>query len=102
MLRDAREKGAEVVVGGYAEHEMGANFFPPALLTGCTPDMRISEEEIFGPIVGVTKFSDDDEALAIANRRVHFFGRSSCSTDQSFFLRREVKVTYITLVNSLC
>lgn len=70
LVQDAIEKGVEPVVGGGLEHEMGQNFFPPTLLAGCTLGMRVSQEEIFGPVVGVMKFHDADEALAMANRRV--------------------------------
>jgi len=69
-VRDALDKGAEPIIGGSLEHEMGANFFPPTLLSGCTLDMRISHEEIFGPVVAVMKFKDADEALALSNRCV--------------------------------
>lgn len=68
MVSDALDKGAEAVVGGAMEHEMGPNFFHPTLLTGCNHDMRVSTEEIFGPVVGVRKFSTDEEALDISNR----------------------------------
>lgn len=68
-MKDAIDKGADVVCGGQLEqHEMGNNFFAPTLLGGCTLDMRISHEEIFGPVVAVMKFKDVDEALAISNR----------------------------------
>ncbi|CAM9416916.1 unnamed protein product [Ectocarpus sp. 4 AP-2014] len=68
LVKDAIDKGAEVVCGGQLElHEMGNNFFAPTLLGGCTLDMRISQEEIFGPVVAVMKFKDADEALAISN-----------------------------------
>ena len=39
----------------------------PALFTDCTNDMRICQEEIFGPVAGVIKAKDYDEALALAN-----------------------------------
>lgn len=68
MVSDALEKGAEAVVGGGMNHEMGPNFFHPTLLTGCNVEMRVSMEEIFGPVVGVRKFSTDEEALDISNR----------------------------------
>lgn len=70
-MRDALDKGAEPVVGAdLLDHEMGPNFFQPSLLAGCTLDMRVSTQEIFGPVVGVMKFQDEDEALAMSNRRV--------------------------------
>lgn len=73
MVDDAIEKGAEAICGGNVEHEMGANFFAPTLLSGCTLDMRISHEEIFGPVVAVMKFKEADEALAISNRSVRAY-----------------------------
>ncbi|CAM9407446.1 unnamed protein product [Scytosiphon promiscuus] len=67
LVNDAVDKGAEVVCGGAVGHEMGANFFAPTLLIGCTLDMRISHEEIFGPVVACVKFQDAEEALAMSN-----------------------------------
>lgn len=70
LVNNAIENGAEVVCGGGLKHEMGENFFAPTLLTGCTLDMRISHEEIFGPVVAVMKFKEDTDALALSNRFV--------------------------------
>lgn len=67
LVNDAIEKGAEPVCGGALNHEMGDNFFGPTLLSGCTLDMRISHEEIFGPVVAVMKFKEADDALTLSN-----------------------------------
>lgn len=63
-----REEGATVVVGGGrpAEFERGM-FVEPTLFTNVTPDRRIAQEEIFGPVVGVLVVDDEDEAIAVAN-----------------------------------
>jgi phenylacetaldehyde dehydrogenase len=61
-----REEGAEVAYGGGVPDRPGF-FVEPTLFTGVTNDMRIAREEIFGPVVGVIAFEDDDEAIAIAN-----------------------------------
>lgn len=45
----------------------GGFFVPPAVFTDVTPDMRIAQEEIFGPVAAIMRFSNYDEALAIAN-----------------------------------
>ncbi len=42
-------------------------YVPPTLLTDVTPDMRVATEEIFGPVVALIPFSDEDEAVRIAN-----------------------------------
>lgn len=63
QLEDAIAKGAKVVLGGKI-HE---NFVEPTILTGVTPNMRLYQEETFGPVVPVIKFSSDEEAAQIAN-----------------------------------
>ncbi|MFC8518184.1 aldehyde dehydrogenase family protein [Streptomyces sp. NPDC057257] len=45
----------------------GGYFAPPTLFTGVTRDMRIANEEIFGPVVSLIRFDDEDEAVSIAN-----------------------------------
>ena len=64
------EEGAEFLIGGNAERLSGAfskgYYVQPTLMKG-NNDMRIFQEEIFGPVVGVTTFKDEAEALRIAN-----------------------------------
>ena len=65
-----RDEGAEVLIGGAAAQlggELGQGFYvQPTVLKGHNK-MRVFQEEIFGPVVSVTTFRDDEEALAIAN-----------------------------------
>lgn len=65
-----RTEGAEVLTGGAAESlegDLSSGFYiQPTLLKG-TNDMRVFQEEIFGPVVGITTFKTEEEALAIAN-----------------------------------
>jgi succinate-semialdehyde dehydrogenase/glutarate-semialdehyde dehydrogenase len=57
-----------VVVGGHlVKHENGGQFYAPTVLTGVTPAMRIWREEVFGPVMVIVKFQDDDEAVRLAN-----------------------------------
>lgn len=63
-----RKEGARLVTGG--EHPRGPErgfYVAPALLADCTPDMRVVREEIFGPVVVVVPFEEEDEAVALAN-----------------------------------
>jgi (Z)-2-((N-methylformamido)methylene)-5-hydroxybutyrolactone dehydrogenase len=62
----ARQDGAEVVVGGGVD-ERGGLFVQPTILTAVTPDMEIAREEVFGPVLAVTRFETEDEAVALAN-----------------------------------
>jgi len=66
----AREEGAEVLIGGGAEKldaKLGNGYYiQPTMLKGHNK-MRVFQEEIFGPVISVTTFKDEAEALAIAN-----------------------------------
>jgi acyl-CoA reductase-like NAD-dependent aldehyde dehydrogenase len=66
----ARE-GASVAIGGARPTgpDLGGGFFfQPTVLDGVSPDMRVAQEEIFGPVLAVIDFDDVEEAVAIANR----------------------------------
>ncbi|HEX3813091.1 MAG TPA: aldehyde dehydrogenase [Mycobacteriales bacterium] len=63
----AREDGATIACGGESVEELGGFFVRPTVLTGATPAMRAVREEIFGPVVAVSTFTDEDDAVAIAN-----------------------------------
>ncbi|WP_037859212.1 aldehyde dehydrogenase family protein [Streptomyces sp. NRRL S-340] len=62
-----REEGATVAYGGERGHEGPGYFHQPTLFTGAHPQMRIAQEEIFGPVVTVLPFDTDEEAVEIAN-----------------------------------
>jgi succinate-semialdehyde dehydrogenase/glutarate-semialdehyde dehydrogenase len=65
-IADATAKGAKVMVGGSA-HSLGGTFFQPTLLTGVTTDMAVSREETFGPVAPLFRFSDEAQAIRLAN-----------------------------------
>ena len=73
----AKQEGAEVLTGGGVEKLEGSlatgYYIQPTLLKG-TNKMRIFQEEIFGPVVSVTTFKDEDEALHIANDTLYGLG----------------------------
>ena len=66
----AKNEGAKLAMGGGAAKrpECGDGWFiEPTVFTGVKNDMRIAQEEVFGPVLSVIKFKDDEEATAIAN-----------------------------------
>lgn len=63
QIDDAVAKGAKVVLGG----KVSGRFVEPTILTGVTPDMKVYQEETFGPVAPVIAFRNDAEAIAIAN-----------------------------------
>jgi acyl-CoA reductase-like NAD-dependent aldehyde dehydrogenase len=65
-----REEGAEIVTGGHklTGDRFDRGFFvEPTIFDRVRPDMRIAQEEIFGPVLSVIDYTDEEEALAIAN-----------------------------------
>ena len=83
-LEIAQQEGAQVLTGGGVEKLEGnlANgyYIQPTLLKG-TNQMRVFQEEIFGPVIGVTTFKDEAEALAIANDTEFGLGAGVWSRD---------------------
>ena len=61
-----RDEGAELVLGGERHGDAGF-FHQPTVFSGVRNDMRIAQEEIFGPVMSVLPFASEDEAYAIAN-----------------------------------
>ncbi len=66
LIEDAVGKGAEITLGG-GKHDLGGRFFEPTVLTGVIPDMRMSSEEIFGPVAPLFRFKTDEEVVELAN-----------------------------------
>ncbi|HIP06451.1 MAG TPA: aldehyde dehydrogenase [Mariprofundaceae bacterium] len=89
-LQIGRDEGAEVLIGGDMETlEDGYNdgfYIQPTLLKG-TNDMRVFQEEIFGPVVSVTTFKDAEEALAIANDTEFGLGAGVWTRDMNLSYR---------------
>jgi succinate-semialdehyde dehydrogenase / glutarate-semialdehyde dehydrogenase len=64
---DAVAKGARVLTGGRARPEIGPYFFEPTILEGAADGMTLFRDETFGPVVAVSRFSDEDDVVARAN-----------------------------------
>jgi succinate-semialdehyde dehydrogenase / glutarate-semialdehyde dehydrogenase len=66
LVRDATERGAKVLTGGHRIEGPGT-FYEPTVVAGVRPGSDILREEIFGPVLSIVTFSDEDEAVRIAN-----------------------------------
>jgi benzaldehyde dehydrogenase (NAD) len=64
IVKDTVEAGARLAAGGTFD----GPFYRPTVLTDVKPGMRAFEEEVFGPVVAITSFDSDDEAVELANR----------------------------------
>jgi len=73
-IRIAKEEGAVCQLGGAPAQrpECGSGWFvEPTIFTGVKPDMRIAQEEVFGPILSIIPFDTEDEAVRIANGTIY-------------------------------
>ncbi len=66
-LRTATEEGATVAYGGAADDGLGGLFVRPTVLTGVGPESTVVREEVFGPVLSAYPFTDEDEAVKLAN-----------------------------------
>ena len=92
----ARQDGAHFLMGGnkatVGSDIAGGYYIQPTLLQG-TNDMRVFQEEIFGPTLGVTTFRDEAEALSIANATEYGLGAGvwTRDTNRAFRMGRGIK-----------
>jgi aldehyde dehydrogenase (NAD+) len=63
----ARSEGATAALGGKRAEQFGGYFVEPTIFTGVRNSMRIAQEEVFGPVLSVIPFEDEDDAVAIGN-----------------------------------
>lgn len=76
-----QREGARLVTGGDVVEGLGGYFIRPALFIDVRPEMRIAQEEIFGPVIAVMAARDFDEALALANRVQYGLVASICTNN---------------------
>ncbi len=82
LVNDAVAKGARVECGGRIPEGLETGwFYAPTILTGCTSDMHILNEECFGPVAAVVRVADFDAAIAGANASPYGLGASVFTTE---------------------
>jgi len=79
-IKIGKEEGAEILTGGKGKDTTGF-YIEPTVFINVNNKMRIAQEEIFGPVLVVIKFSDDDDAVRIANDSIFGLGGAVWSGD---------------------
>lgn len=96
-----KNEGAELVHGGRAAKPLPGYFFEPTIFTDVAPDMRIANEEIFGPVVGLMRASDLDDAIETANSVEYGLSSSIYTENMKNAFRAVEKIdTGITYINA--
>ena len=67
QVKDAIDKGAKVITGGKRPQSLKGAYYLPTILTNVKRDMRVWKEEVFGPVLPIISFRDEDDAVRIAN-----------------------------------
>jgi len=80
IVKDAKEKGAEILLGG-DEMDGKGFFYKPTILRNVKPDMRIAQEETFGPVAPITIVENESEAVKFANESEFGLGASIWTKD---------------------
>lgn len=91
MVERAVQAGATLVTGGQRIEGPGY-FYAPTLLVGVDPDSEIAQEEIFGPVLAVLAYDDEDDAVALANNSIYgLSGAVMGSHDRAVAVARRVR-----------
>ena len=79
----AKKEGAEVIIGEaeIPNELLSGNFVQPTVLGKVQPDSTVAQEEIFGPVLSIITYKDEDEALEIANNTIYGLGGAVWSND---------------------
>jgi len=81
QVEDALKKGAKLVCGGKPKNLPNGAYYLPTILTGVKRNMRVWQEEVFGPVLAVTTFTTEDEAVQLANDTEYGLGAEIYSKD---------------------
>jgi succinate-semialdehyde dehydrogenase/glutarate-semialdehyde dehydrogenase len=82
LVADAVAKGARALCGGAAPDQPGF-YYPPTVLSGITPEMRVHLEETFGPVATLYRVAGIDEAIDLANVTTFGLGANAWTNDEA-------------------
>ncbi len=99
------KEGATLLHGGKARPDKGTGYFiEPTVFVDVTNDMRIAQEEIFGPVLVVIPFEDDEDAIRIANTNSYGLsgGVSTADHDRAMRIAKRIRTGTFSINNGMC
>ena len=100
FVKRAEADGAIVVAGGARPKDLNNGFyFEPTILTDASADSYIAQEEVFGPVLTVLRYRDDDDAVAIANNSAYGLGGAvwGSDVDRAVAIARRVRTGQVSI-----
>ncbi|OBH57602.1 aldehyde dehydrogenase [Mycobacterium mantenii] len=100
FVRRAESDGAIVVAGGGRPKHLSSGFyFEPTILTDSSADSYIAQEEVFGPVLTVLRYRDDDDAVAIANNSSYGLGGAvwGSDVDRAVAIARRIRTGQVSI-----
>jgi len=99
QVADAIAQGATVIVCIEQDPALRGAYYPPTIITGITPDMRVWKEEVFGPVLPVVAFDTIEEAIALANDTSYGLGGYvyTQNRESALAISRQLKTGNVTI-----
>jgi aldehyde dehydrogenase (NAD+) len=100
----AKQEGARLIAGGRARPDKGTGYFiEPTCFVDVKPDMKIAQEEIFGPVLAVIPYEDDEDAIRIANDTVYgLSGMVSGSPERAKSVAKRLRTGSVSVNGGMC
>ena len=101
----AKDEGATLLHGGAARPDKGSGYFvEPTVFVDVTNDMRVAQEEIFGPVLVVIPYKDDEDAIRIANESAYGLsgGVSGGDFDRAMKIAKRIRTGSVGVNNGMC
>ncbi|HET7741292.1 MAG TPA: aldehyde dehydrogenase family protein, partial [Mycobacterium sp.] len=100
LIKSGLDSGARLITGGGIPENLPVGYYTqPTLLADVDPDSQVAQEEIFGPVLTVTPYDTDDEAIAIANNTIYGLSGevSSADVDRALAVASRMRTGNVTI-----